>query len=348
MQYWSTMVRLVALISFLYPNCFNLIGQNLIPNPGFESYSNCPTTISELDLASPWVSPTAGTPDFFHACNAPCIDPVLSPICVPLNYSGFQEAHGGNGYAGFYTYEEDNYREYIQAPLISPLEAGSCYEVSFYVSSSDPGMLGVKGLIGAYFSENAVSINDWTPLDFVSPQVIADSVIDDANNWVLISKQFEAQGGESYITIGHFSDNANTVYPNPTSLEWYESYFIIDDVSVTLLSTCSQDTSVTTNDPPVTASPLVSKLVMPNTFTPNGDGLNDFFIPITFEHINDAHLTISNRWGNPVFETSVPEAGWNGIFGGNDCSEGVYFWEINYSDVSGGEQTKHGFVTLQR
>lgn len=38
--------------------------QNLVPNPNFENYTNCPNTISQIEFAFPWIAPTEGTPDF--------------------------------------------------------------------------------------------------------------------------------------------------------------------------------------------------------------------------------------------------------------------------------------------
>jgi gliding motility-associated-like protein len=45
-------------------------------------------------------------------------------------------------------------------------------------------------------------------------------------------------------------------------------------------------------------------LVIPNVFTPNGDGINDFFEILNLEHYPMAQIVIYNRWGNKVFEHS--------------------------------------------
>src|SRR5580692_4077770 len=72
-------------------------GLNLVPNPGFEDYTSCPNSVSELDLAAPWFQPTAGTSDYFNVCGA-------SSVGVPNNFAGSQPAHGGQAYAGEYMY----------------------------------------------------------------------------------------------------------------------------------------------------------------------------------------------------------------------------------------------------
>ena len=67
---------------------------------------------------------------------------------------------------------------------------------------------------------------------------------------------------------------------------------------------------------------------LPNVFSPNGDNVNDFFIPIKNKHIESVDIKIFNRWGQIVFETTESEINWNGKKRGkkSNCSEGVYFY----------------------
>src|SRR5690606_18067691 len=51
---------------------------------------------------------------------------------------------------------------------------------------------------------------------------------------------------------------------------------------------------------------------LPNTFTPNGDGDNDLFIPYPYRFIESVDFKVFNRWGNLVFETDNPDLLWNG------------------------------------
>ena len=72
---------------------------------------------------------------------------------------------------------------------------------------------------------------------------------------------------------------------------------------------------------------------IPTAFTPQGDGLNDLFIPqlSNFDPSGYA-LTIFNRWGELLFKTNDPEEGWNGKMNnaGRLLQEDVYVWKINY------------------
>jgi gliding motility-associated-like protein len=72
---------------------------------------------------------------------------------------------------------------------------------------------------------------------------------------------------------------------------------------------------------------------IPNSFTPNGDGLNDVF-NVTEIGVSDFEMVIFNRWGDAVFKTTDPQAGWNGKLNGNqsDCESDVYGYVITVKD----------------
>ncbi len=107
---------------------------------------------------------------------------------------------------------------------------------------------------------------------------------------------------------------------------------------------CSDTAMVTINvsDP---VQPL--DVVIPNVFTPNGDGINDLF---TFNTMNVAELEviIVNRWGNLVYESDDINFSWNGKDrSGNLVTEGVYFFQYKITGVMGDEKSGHGFVTVE-
>jgi gliding motility-associated-like protein len=78
-----------------------------------------------------------------------------------------------------------------------------------------------------------------------------------------------------------------------------------------------------------------NEIVVPKGFSPNGDGTADFFI---IENLNgrSAQLQVFNRWGQKVFESSDPNARWDGRWKGReDCPEGVYYVLIKARDRKG-------------
>lgn len=95
---------------------------------------------------------------------------------------------------------------------------------------------------------------------------------------------------------------------------------------------------------------------LPNVFTPNGDGLNDLFIPITPVAIIDRYvetvdIKIYSRWGNLVFETKNPRIEWDGKSKQSNklLKTGVYYYVCDVSEkrISGSEhRTLTGFVHI--
>jgi gliding motility-associated-like protein len=76
-------------------------------------------------------------------------------------------------------------------------------------------------------------------------------------------------------------------------------------------------------------------MFVPNVFTPNGDSLNDYYQPYE-TGLQELELRIFNRWGQKVFESSDPNARWDGRWKGReDCPEGVYYVLIKARDRKG-------------
>jgi len=90
---------------------------------------------------------------------------------------------------------------------------------------------------------------------------------------------------------------------------------------------------------------------IPNVFTPNGDGLNDYFFPrqALTSGLTSFSISIYNRWGIKVFEsTSLTGAGWDGKLGGVDQPEDVYIYIIDGTFKDGQKEHHQGNVTLLR
>ncbi len=88
-------------------------------------------------------------------------------------------------------------------------------------------------------------------------------------------------------------------------------------------------------------------IYVPNAFTPNGDELNDIFLPI-LRGTKFYTLSIYNRWGANLFETNNTEAGWDGTYRGEEAKQDVYVRKITVSSNSGEQKTLTGQLTLTR
>ncbi len=75
-------------------------------------------------------------------------------------------------------------------------------------------------------------------------------------------------------------------------------------------------------------------LFIPNAFTPNGDDVNDFFLPQSNDHISDYEFKIINRWGVVIFSTTNIKEGWNGRAQNGLVQIDVFVYKINYTYTS--------------
>ena len=90
---------------------------------------------------------------------------------------------------------------------------------------------------------------------------------------------------------------------------------------------------------------------IPNSFTPNNDGLDDYFFPRQFlsHSVATFSMDIYDRWGELIFRTtSIDGRGWDGKFNGSTQPVGVYIYLINVSFVNGRTEKYQGNVTLLR
>jgi adhesin/invasin len=89
-------------------------------------------------------------------------------------------------------------------------------------------------------------------------------------------------------------------------------------------------------------------IYVPRVFTPNGDGTNDLLKPILVGIANFHYWSIYNRWGNLIYTSQDPNAGWDGTFKGVAQPVETYLWIAEGVDVSGKKIVQKGMVTLVR
>ncbi len=90
-----------------------------------------------------------------------------------------------------------------------------------------------------------------------------------------------------------------------------------------------------------------TKLFVPNAFSPNDDGMNDFFGPILDFTPSDYKMYIYERSGKMLFQTNDPYYGWDGTMNGsNKAKQGVYIYHIEYTSYSGVRKVKTGNLSL--
>jgi len=208
--------------------------QNLVPNPSFEEYEDCPYTLSLIDApmgtlsVTDWYRPTESTSDYFNSCASSA-----TMVSVPDNFAGYQMARTGEGYAGWYGYGW-GYREYVEAKLLTPLITGHNYYVGYWVVLATTYTSFAIDQMGAVFSEDSLydpSIIGYLP---ETPQIVSpvDVIYKDTADWELVSGTFTAGGGERWVTIGNFTPDADiNTEPVGEGSSGY-AYYYLDDVCI--------------------------------------------------------------------------------------------------------------------
>lgn len=86
---------------------------------------------------------------------------------------------------------------------------------------------------------------------------------------------------------------------------------------------------------------------VPNSFTPNNNGINEVFRPIV-QNADKCELRIFNRWGEYIFGSSNPDYGWDGTYNNELCQPGVYLYQLTLRLKGKKEKVYYGHVTLIR
>jgi gliding motility-associated-like protein len=86
-------------------------------------------------------------------------------------------------------------------------------------------------------------------------------------------------------------------------------------------------------------------IFVPNSFTPNYDGLNDVFL-VYGEGILKFEMSIYNRWNQKIFNSNDQKSGWDGVFKGEIVKNDSYLYIINYTTYDNKKRQKTGYVVV--
>src|SRR5690606_5201149 len=218
--------RLAGLLAALLA----LPGFAQVTNGGFEAISDCPSGLGQIELATGWYSPSAGTPDYFNACST-------DQVGVPDNLFGNEPAHGGAAYAGLLLRNSggaQEWREYLQTALSTPLLVGGRYELRLWASLAEYSQFGTSA-IGGLLSTSPVTRGDNLRIEQPPQAANPDTahVLEKAG-WQLLTMPFQADSAHGFLTIGNFLDHAGTPgIPVPGGTQ-PRAYLYIDDVDLVL------------------------------------------------------------------------------------------------------------------
>jgi gliding motility-associated-like protein len=149
----------------------------------------------------------------------------------------------------------------------------------------------------------------------------------------------------------NFGDSASGASNTSTSLTPTHLFSAIGTYNIRSIinSSCGIDTlfktlAITSCDSTID----VCELSIANVFTPNGDGINDKFYPLTKCTTEQYEFFIYNRWGQLVYKTTNQTDKWDGKYREEDCSEGVYMYLIRYKYPTQPAKNVYGSISLLR
>lgn len=200
---------------------------------------------SAIDASLSWSKPTGGTPDLFCKCDRKTKilrEKAYSYVDVPQNPMGFQEAHSGHCYAGFFLLSHGEYREYLQTPLNTTLEKNKTYSFSMYISLADYSAIAIDqlGLCFLKSKSDYYSTNVITNLDPVYIKIEEEPGME-VDDWHQVTATYIAGGGECYLLLGSFEINkiTKTNFRPPEKIKSRinqsvprDAYYYIDDLSL--------------------------------------------------------------------------------------------------------------------
>jgi gliding motility-associated-like protein len=163
--------------------------------------------------------------------------------------------------------------------------------------------------------------------------------------------------GSSFTILTSLSDDAKMLQWSPqTDLSCYNCAEPVATVNKTTTYTLTGTTAYgCSSSDVITISAICNgqSFYLPNTFSPNNDGMNDYFYPRSASAFTIKSLSIFNRWGQLVFQnqnfpSNSASAGWNGKFNNNDLAADVYIYVMQIECADGEKAIKKGSITLLR
>lgn len=311
-------------------------------NGSFESISSMPNGLGQWQRANGWSNAGSdeATPDLLHYDAVNACD-------LPETSMGLVDSYDGDAVMGVAVCgrNEMHQREYISTQLSAPLQVGKPYAVGFRMSNGQHTTTSQAGLavdkIGLCFSVEPITQSGTTPLS-AQPQLRIESVVY-SEEWQTYIFTFYPQEPYKYMTFGLFGDDADKNIQimrgsNPSVAYYFVDYFTIEPLFGDYAEVDGERDPIAE-----TASPAKGEreFFIPNTFTPNGDGNNDKFLPVAQSEGNWT-VEIFSPWGDKVFASNQYTTGWDGTYMGAACSPGSYVWQITYfEERASGRPKRH-------
>lgn len=192
------------------------------------------------------------------------------------------------------------------------------------ISVSEAGEYSVtaENVCGTWFDEITVEAG----AILFKPDIGPDLVLCEDEEFTVAVLTAQSQDCDYYWITGETTESISVTVPG---LYWVECSNICGKVS---------DTA---------AVQLCTYIYVPNAFTPDGDGTNDFLAPVAYLNVELLSFEVYNRWGELMFRTTDITKGWDGTYNGKEMPMETYVFIVHY-DEFGFISKKQGSVSLIR
>jgi len=209
-----------------------------------------------------------------------------------------------------------------------------------------------------------------SPLTMIAQKVVPKAYYIDKNGFQQETTSIDGENGEAPLSV-EFRANPTDLGDYVPSFEWhfyknetdgkqtelfvrYEEntqYTFVDSGTFSIMlkvSFKSADGTVSRDSASVSVTIAESKLIFPNAFSPNDDGVNDEYGAKEYRSIVSFRAIIFNRWGQKLYEWDDPAGSWNGKYNGKDVGDGVYFVLVKAKGADGTNYNIRKDVNLLR
>lgn len=284
-------ILLILISSFVF-------SQNLVMNYNFNQIDSCPVLQAipqdNFKHCLNWFE-RIPTLDLYHSC-MPTSPFDFNP---PTTYTGYSYPFDGEGYAGLVFYHfNSSQKEVMSVKLIDTLSVGKIYKVSFCFKNAElEGWNYAIDNIGVYFSEDTITIDEIHD-SLAHIRTEKGVFLENTLNWECFSDYYYSKGNEVFLSIGSFGPKTETSgYFNSevVNINSEFAYYYIDSV---IVEECDEEE--------------LNKIILPNVFTPNNDGVNDQY-KIEYGYFEEINVSIYNRWGELIKDYDCTKEVWDGL-----------------------------------
>lgn len=326
-------------------------------NGSFENYSTLPTAMGQWHVVNGWANAGSllASPDYYHYNGTWSCD-------LPETALAMVDPNQGSAIMGIIACGRPltNIREYLSTDFTTPLLLGKKYVVGFKITNGIKTTTSLSGLgvdkLGLYFSVGPTIQTGQEPI-MATPQLVINEVVYN-QEWQTVNFIFEPDQAYTHMTFGLFGDDTDKSITVIEGGDPQFGYYFLDSFVIEKIATNFDhpfgDKGVVDDHGNGSGHQIAiseEPFFVPNTFTPNDDGENEVFKPVS-NTLKEWEFEIFTKWGDRIFYTSDENAGWDGAYNTMHCENGSYVWQMSYIILDDSQHPKlvesRGIVNLVR